>query len=94
LNGGCPPPFSQRPFSSPVRVADREPAAAAAGAGAEHAHDDVVARHAMNRVRPRVAGLLDELLRLDHLLDPRSSRLARDIQDVDPGRAEARHDQV
>ena len=43
---------------------------------------------------PRVAGLLDELLGLDHLLDPRPPRVVGDVDDVDARGAEAGHDQV
>ena len=45
-------------------------------------------------MRPRVARLLDELLGLDHLLDPRPPRVVGDVDDVDPRRAESGHDQV
>jgi len=61
---------------------------------AEHADDDVVARQAVDRVRSCVTGLRDELLRLDHLLDSRFARVVGDVDDVDPRRAETRHDQV
>ena len=77
-----------------ARVEDREAAGAAAVAVAEHADDDVVARHAVHGVRPRVAGLLDELLRLDDLLDPGPARIVGDVEDVDPRGAEAGHDQM
>ena len=45
-------------------------------------------------MRPGVTGLADDLLRLDHLLDPRRPRVVGDVHDVDPRGAEARHDQV
>src|SRR6202795_2634820 len=48
----------------------------------------------MNRVRRRVAGLLDEFLRLDYLDDFRLLGIHLGIQDVNPRRPDARHDQV
>ena len=77
-----------------LRVEDGEAAGAVSVGVAEHADDDVVAGHAVHRVRPRVAGLGDELVALDHLLDPRRPRVVGDVQDVDPRGAEARHDQM
>jgi hypothetical protein len=75
-------------------VEHREAAGAVAVGVAEHADHDVVARHAVDGVRARVARLLDELLRLDDLLDPRRPRVVGDVDDMDPRRAEAGHDQV
>src|SRR5215208_2760876 len=77
-----------------LRVEDREAAGTVALRVAEHADDDVVARHAVDRVRTRQAGLAHDLLRLDHLLDPRSTRVVGDVDDGDPRGAEARDDQV
>ena len=77
-----------------LRVDDGEPPGAVAVGVAEHRDDDVVAGHAVHGVRPRVAGRGDHLLRLDHLLDPRPSRVVGDVDDVEPRRAEAGHDQV
>jgi hypothetical protein len=45
-------------------------------------------------VRAGVARLADDLVRLDHLLDPRPPRVVGDVEDVDAGRAEAGHDQM
>ena len=77
-----------------ARVEHGEAAGAVAVGVAEHADDDVVARHAVHGVRARVARLLDELLALDHLLDPRPPRVVGDVDDVDPRRAKAGHDQM
>ena len=66
------------------RVEDREAAGAAPVPIPEHAHDDVVARHAMDRVGPRVTRPLEELLGLDHPLDVRAPRVVGDADDVDP----------
>ena len=92
---GCGPPFSQRPLISNVLGVEHGEAAGAVALGvAEHADHDVLARHAVDGVRARVAGLGDELLGLDHLLDPGRPRVVGDVDDVDPRGAEARHDQV
>ena len=76
------------------RVEHREAARPCAVRVAEHADHDVVARHAVHRVRARVARLLDELLRLDHLLDPRPPGVVRDVDHMDPRRAKPWHDQM
>ena len=52
-----------------LRVDHGEPTGAVAFGVAEHRHDDVLARHAVDRVRTGVAGLAHDLLGLDHLLD-------------------------
>ena len=77
-----------------LRVDCGEPACAVAVGVAEHRDDDIVAGHAMDRVRPRVPGLGDDLLRLDHLLDGRLPGVVGHVHDVDARRAEAGHDQV
>ena len=77
-----------------LRVEHREAAGAVPLGVAEHRDDDVVAGHAVHGVRPRVPGLGDELLGLDHLLDPRPARFVGDVDDVDPRRSEAGDDQV
>jgi hypothetical protein len=77
-----------------ARVEAGEAAGAAALRVAEHAHDHVVARHAVGGVGTAVPGLLGQLLRLDHLLDPWPSRIVGHVQDVNARRAEAGHDQV
>jgi len=77
-----------------LRVEHGEPAGAVPVGIAEHADHDVVAGHAMHGVGARVAGLCDQLLRLDHFLDPRAPRVVGDVHDVDPRRAEPGHDQV
>ena len=77
-----------------LRVEHGEAARAAAVGVAEHADDDVVARHAVHGVRARVAGLREELVRLDHLLDARAARIVGDVQHVDARRPEAGEDQV
>ena len=75
-------------------VEDSEPAHAPPLAIAEHAHHDVVARHAVDGVGAAVAGLLGELLGLDHLLDPGPAGIVGHVEDVDPRRPEAGNDQV
>src|SRR5260221_14700726 len=92
---GCPAAVHPRAFDFELlRVEDRKTAGPVAIGVAEHANHDVVARHAVNRVRPRVPGLRENLLRLDYLLDPRRPWVVGDVNDVDPRRAEAGHDQV
>ena len=76
------------------RVEDREAARARSIAIAEHAHDDVVARHAVDGVGTRVARPLGELLSVDHLRDPGPSGIIGDVDDIDPRRAEPGNDQV
>ena len=77
-----------------LRVDDREAAGGVAVGVAEHRDDDVLARHAVRRVRARVAGRAQDLVGLDHLLDPRPQRVVGDVDDVDPRGAEAGDDQV
>ena len=77
-----------------LRVEHREAAGTVSVGVAQHRDDDVVARHAVHGVRPRVTGLRDQFLCLDHLLDPRPARVACDVDDVHARRAEAGHDQV
>jgi hypothetical protein len=77
-----------------LRVEHGEAAGAVPVGVAEHRDDDVLAGHAVHGVRARVARPRDDLLRLDHLLDPRPARVGRDVHDVDPRRAEAGDDQV
>ena len=77
-----------------ARVEAGEAARAAALAIAEHADHDVVARHAVDGVGAAVAGLLGQLLRLDHLLHERAARIVVHVQDVNARGAEAGHDQV
>ena len=48
----------------------------------------------MNRVGRGIAGLLDELFGLDHLHDLRVLGVRFRIEDVDPRRTDAGHDQV
>jgi hypothetical protein len=64
-------------------VEDGEAARSAAFGVAEHADDDVLARHAVDGVGSAVAGLADDLLRLDHLLDRGRARIVGDVEDVD-----------
>jgi hypothetical protein len=77
-----------------LRVEHDEPAGAVAVGIAEHRDHDVVARHAVDGVRSRVARLLDDLLGLDHRFDPGSAWVVGDVDDVDPRRPEAGHDQM
>ncbi len=50
-------------------------------------------RTAMDGVRPGIAGLAEDLLGLDDLVDPGLGRLGLGIDNVDPGRADARNDE-
>ena len=77
-----------------ARVQDGEAAGAVAVGVAEHADHHVVARHAVHGMGAREAGLGDQLLGLDHLLDPRPPRVVGDVDDVDPRGAEAGHDEM
>ena len=63
-----------------ARVQHREPAGAVAVGVAEHADDDVVARHAVHGVRARQPGLAHQLVALDHLLDPRPPRVLGHVE--------------
>ena len=60
---------------------------------AERRHVDA-ARPAMHGVRARIAGLLGDLLRLDHLDDLRIARVGLGVEDVDARGAQARHHQI
>src|SRR5262249_31717631 len=73
-----------------LRIEDGEAAGALALGVSEHRDDDVVARHAVDGVGPGVAGLLDDLLRLDHLLDPWPPWVVGNVDDVKPRRSESR----
>ena len=77
-----------------ARVQHGEAAGAVAVGVAEHADHDVLARHAVDGVRARQPGRADDLLGLDHLLDPRPPRIVGDVDDVDPRGAEAGDDQM
>ena len=71
-------------------VQDGEAAGAVAVRVAEHADHDVVAGHAVDGVRPREPGLADQLLRLDHVLDPRPAGVVADVDDVHRARIGSR----
>jgi hypothetical protein len=73
-------------------IEHREPARPVSVAIAQHADYDVVARHAMDRVRARIPGLRREFGGLDHLFEPWPPRVVGNVHDVDPGGAKARHD--
>ncbi len=75
-------------------VERREPARRIAVGIAQHAHHHDAAREAVRGVRPAVAGLPDDLLRLDHFGDLRLARIALHVQDVDPAGAGAGDHQV
>ena len=77
-----------------LRIDDGEAARAVAVRVAQHRHDDVVARHAVDGVRARVSGLPDHVRRLDHLLDRRPARIVGDVDDVEARRAKAGNDEV
>jgi hypothetical protein len=77
-----------------LRVEDGEPAGTVPLGVAEHGDDDVVPGHAVDGVRPGVARLRDDLVRLDHLLDSRPPRVGAHVDDVDSRRPKARDDQV
>ena len=77
-----------------LRVDDCEAAGGVAVGVAEHRDDDVLAGHAVRGVRSRVAGRTHELVRLDHLLDPRPQRVVGDVDHVDPRGAKTGDDQV
>ncbi len=86
-------PFSQRPFTSNVCASmTATPPAPLPCASPSMLTTTLLPRHAVDRVRPRVAGLRDELFGLDHLLDPRAARIVGHVDDVDPRGAEAGHD--
>ena len=77
-----------------ARVQHGKAAGAVAVGVAEHADDDVLAGHAVHGVRARESGGADELVALDHLLDPRSPWVVGHVEHVDARGAKARHDQV
>src|SRR6516164_5190863 len=61
-------------------------------AAAERADIDAF-RAAMNRVWPRVSGLLEHLLGFDDLVNPCFRRIGLCIHDINPRGAESRNDQ-
>jgi hypothetical protein len=75
-------------------IEDGEAAGAVPVGVAEHRDDDVVAGHAVHGVGSRVSRRANDLVRLDHLLDPWPPRVAGHVDDVDAGGAKARDDQV
>jgi hypothetical protein len=77
-----------------LRIEHREAAGAISVGIAEHRDDDVVAGHAVHRVRARVAGCADDLFGLDDPFDLRPARVVCDVEHVDARGAETRHDQV
>ena len=78
----CPLPAALDARS--LGVEDREAAGAVAVGGRRACvMHDVVAGHAVDGVRSRVAGLLGDLLRLDDLVDLGPARVLRDVEDVD-----------
>src|SRR5947209_16340187 len=62
-------------------------------AAAERADIDAF-RSAMNRVRPRIAGLLEHLLGLDDLVDLGLRRIGLGVDDINARGADAGDDQV
>ena len=76
-----------------LRVEDENPARTVAVGVAKGVDIDAVGT-AMGRVRPAVAGLADDLGGVDDLDEPRAPGVGLRIEDVDAGRAHARHDQV
>ena len=76
-----------------VRVHQKNAAGAVSAGRSECAPIDAVGP-AMNGMGRGVARLLDELFRLDHLHDFRLFGVRLGIQDVNPRRPDARHDQV
>jgi hypothetical protein len=75
-------------------VQDGEPGAVVAVGVAQHAHDHVVAGHAVDGVGSRQAGPGLELLGLDHLVEAGGARVGGHVDDVDPRGPQAGHDQV
>ena len=71
----------------------RRPVGAVLAAAAERTDIDAF-RSAMDRMRPRIAGLPEHLLRLDDLVDLRLRRMRLRIDHVDARGADARDDQV
>ncbi|MCY1287892.1 hypothetical protein D3C81_1003890 [compost metagenome] len=70
-----------------------QPVGAVLAGAAERADIDPF-RAAMHGVRPRVAGLADDLVRLDDLVDARLRGMRLGVDDIDARRAHARDDQV
>ena len=62
--------------------------------GVAERRDIDAVRSAMHRMRAAVAGGLDQLLRLDHPHDLRVFRVWLGVDDVDAGRAQARHHEI
>src|SRR6267142_263310 len=76
-----------------IRVHQENAARAVSAGRAQRAAIDAIGA-AMNGVRRCVAGFFDELFRLNHLHDLRLPRGLLRVQDMNPGRADTRHDQV
>jgi hypothetical protein len=75
-------------------VVEQEDAAGALAVGrAQRRHVEPVGA-AVDRVRAAVAGALGDVLRLDDLDDPRLRGIVLDVDDVDPRRAQAGHEEV
>jgi hypothetical protein len=83
-----------RPFQiKRLGVHEKDAAGAVAARRAERAAVHTV-RPAVNSMGRAVAGLLDELFRLDHLYQLRLLRVGLRVEHVNPGRADAWDDQV
>jgi hypothetical protein len=76
-----------------LRVHDEDAAGPVAVGRAERVEVDAVGA-AVRRVQARVARLLRDLLRLDHLHQPRRAGIGLGVQDVDARRAQPRHHEV
>jgi hypothetical protein len=76
-----------------VVVEEEDAAGALAIGSAEGAHVDTL-RSTMQRVGARIAGAVVHLRRFDRLDELRRPRIGLRVEDVDPRRAQARHDQI
>src|SRR5262249_32820080 len=74
-------------------IPDEDAARRLAVLGGERSNIDA-AGTAMDGVRSRVAGLLGDLLRLDHLDDLRAARIRLGVEDVNARGTQARNDQI
>ena len=77
-----------------VVVVEQEDAAGAVALGVAERRDVDAVGAAVDRVRAAVAGLARDLVGLDDLDELRLPRVLLDVEDVDPGRAQAGDEQV
>ncbi len=86
--------FLPSPFDLECLGVEHEDAAGRVAVGVAKGVDVNAVRPAVHRVRPAVAGLLNDLLRLDHLDEARLPWVRRGVENVDARRSHAGHDEI